>query len=618
MNGQSARSGARDLARGRSAVLFMPHDPITECGRAEVRRSARRFMASVRRNSRAARFWRATAPLCTIAAHLLHNRTKTEPESCACFSPMLLSVGAKLSNHITRSWGNDASYHPLEGDRSVCAPACVVFQHRWRPERGARRRCGGDRCKYTGHRRCARNRRTRRDRRYGDAARGEHQQGPDQHHRDEPGYARSEGHSRHHRNGALHAGRLHRHHRHQSISIRGISSSSGAGTTGIYIDDTPIQMRELGFNPDETLPKTFDLDRVEVLRGPQGTLFGSGSEGGTVRYIMTQPSVSRGIDLRAQRSSRTRRMAQPELRVRHRSRRNPIIDGVLGYRASIWYRFDGGWINRVNNHEQVTDQERQPQRTPRRRASPLLWQPNENVKVTPSIMYQNKQQHDLSTYWPAYSDPGAGQLQQRHARTHPHSRPVLSAGDQDSGRLPAHDASSRTARTTIATRPTRTREPAFDLAYYQALGWPNALCDPRSRARLRFGIDRPGRPTLLMVSADRFGKGIHMPPGFPNYATPNTMTNNQRSWTQEFRLQSNDDSSKWTGTVVLSGSTRANSASSSCTIAQIGRSGGTLRQQPVRLLRVARPQYRLRTTTATAWARPAPGCRIATSTTTIT
>ena len=77
-----------------------------------------------------------------------------------------------------------------------------------------------------------------------------------------------------------------------AISIRGISSSGGAGTTGIYIDDTPIQMRALGFNPDDTLPKTFDLDRVEVLRGPQGTLFGSGSEGGTVRYIMTQPSVT--------------------------------------------------------------------------------------------------------------------------------------------------------------------------------------------------------------------------------------------------------------------------------------------------------------------------------------
>src|SRR6202167_2579666 len=77
-----------------------------------------------------------------------------------------------------------------------------------------------------------------------------------------------------------------------AISIRGISSSAGAGTTGIYIDDTPIQMRALGFNPDDTLPKTFDLDRVEILRGHQGTLFGAGAEGGTVRYIMTQPSVT--------------------------------------------------------------------------------------------------------------------------------------------------------------------------------------------------------------------------------------------------------------------------------------------------------------------------------------
>jgi len=78
-----------------------------------------------------------------------------------------------------------------------------------------------------------------------------------------------------------------------NIAIRGIASSGGAGTTGIYIDDTPIQMRALAFNPDETLPKAFDIDRVEVLRGPQGTLFGAGSEGGTVRYITTQPSLTK-------------------------------------------------------------------------------------------------------------------------------------------------------------------------------------------------------------------------------------------------------------------------------------------------------------------------------------
>ncbi|HUE49370.1 MAG TPA: TonB-dependent receptor plug domain-containing protein, partial [Steroidobacteraceae bacterium] len=41
-----------------------------------------------------------------------------------------------------------------------------------------------------------------------------------------------------------------------NISIRGISGTGGAGTTGIYIDDTPIQMRALAFSPDEALPKS--------------------------------------------------------------------------------------------------------------------------------------------------------------------------------------------------------------------------------------------------------------------------------------------------------------------------------------------------------------------------
>ena len=77
-----------------------------------------------------------------------------------------------------------------------------------------------------------------------------------------------------------------------NISIRGIASTGGAGTTGIYIDDTPIQIRGTAFNPDDALPKSFDINRIEVLRGPQGTLFGAGSEGGTVRYITTQPSLT--------------------------------------------------------------------------------------------------------------------------------------------------------------------------------------------------------------------------------------------------------------------------------------------------------------------------------------
>ena len=67
----------------------------------------------------------------------------------------------------------------------------------------------------------------------------------------------------------------------RTISIRGIS---GDGTTGFYIDETPV--------PDSIDPRVLDLERIEVLRGPQGTLYGARSMGGTVRLITEQPRVT--------------------------------------------------------------------------------------------------------------------------------------------------------------------------------------------------------------------------------------------------------------------------------------------------------------------------------------
>jgi len=77
------------------------------------------------------------------------------------------------------------------------------------------------------------------------------------------------------------------------FTIRGVASGPFAPTeTGdrplvsVYFDDVPISIQ--GYNPDL---KVFDLERVEILRGPQGTLFGAGSMAGTVRYITRKPSV---------------------------------------------------------------------------------------------------------------------------------------------------------------------------------------------------------------------------------------------------------------------------------------------------------------------------------------
>ena len=79
-----------------------------------------------------------------------------------------------------------------------------------------------------------------------------------------------------------------------SYSIRGIASVGGnSPTTGIYIDDTPV-LPSGGDGATASIdPDLFDLARVEVLRGPQGTLYGASSMGGTVRFITNQPNLSK-------------------------------------------------------------------------------------------------------------------------------------------------------------------------------------------------------------------------------------------------------------------------------------------------------------------------------------
>ena len=83
-------------------------------------------------------------------------------------------------------------------------------------------------------------------------------------------------------------------------TVRGISSQSGnigyaptGATVGVYLDGTPVTA---ALGPDNQVSGTlFDIERVEVLKGPQGTLFGEGSQGGTIRYLYKQPDAT-GFD----------------------------------------------------------------------------------------------------------------------------------------------------------------------------------------------------------------------------------------------------------------------------------------------------------------------------------
>jgi iron complex outermembrane recepter protein len=75
---------------------------------------------------------------------------------------------------------------------------------------------------------------------------------------------------------------------------RGLASNGGAApTVGFYLDEIPLSPPALSQSGKVVIdPGLYDVDRVEVLRGPQGTLYGSGSMGGTVKVITSQPKLN--------------------------------------------------------------------------------------------------------------------------------------------------------------------------------------------------------------------------------------------------------------------------------------------------------------------------------------
>src|ERR1700733_11259135 len=78
------------------------------------------------------------------------------------------------------------------------------------------------------------------------------------------------------------------------VEMRGMTSSGGnSATVGFYLDDIPLTGPASAQNGHVVIdPDLYDLNRIEILRGPQGTLFGSGSMGGTVRLITNQPNLA--------------------------------------------------------------------------------------------------------------------------------------------------------------------------------------------------------------------------------------------------------------------------------------------------------------------------------------
>ena len=330
----------------------------------------------------------------------------------------------------------------------------------------------------------------------------------------------------------------------KDVSIRGIKSNAGDATTGIYIDDTPIQLRTLGFNSNNTAPVVFDLDRVEVLRGPQGTLFGAGSEGGTVRYITPQPSL-------------TRYSAYGRLEVAHTDQGapsyeagvavgGPLVEDKLGFRVSVDQRRDGGYVDRIDpytgkrqsNNSNWTD-------TFVWRAS-VAWAPTSKLLITPTLQYQNRNQRDTDSFWEAYSNRSSGKF----VNANPGRQ-----SDYDRFYLGSIKVEYDLGKAKIISNTS-----GFNRREYLLNGYEGTLYNLAffGHAFVASGIDPNGAACAANCAAPvDYSGATDSPlltskgPNLPGYAAKygayhayNSITNIQQNFTQEIRVQSNDPGSR--------------------------------------------------------------------------
>jgi iron complex outermembrane recepter protein len=129
--------------------------------------------------------------------------------------------------------------------------------------------------------------------------------------------------------------------------IRGVSTTTGIaqaqGTTGYFINDVPLT--DPFYSSGIPDIDTFDVDNVSILRGPQGTLFGSASLGGAISYQAAKPDLS---DFDAHIRASLKSTSGGDTSYGGKAMLNvPLATGVFGVRGVLDYRRDGGYVDNV-------------------------------------------------------------------------------------------------------------------------------------------------------------------------------------------------------------------------------------------------------------------------------
>jgi iron complex outermembrane recepter protein len=170
------------------------------------------------------------------------------------------------------------------------------------------------------------------------------------------------------------------------VAIRGVSAGQIVRDqpgvkeqVGVYLDESVISLSL--FTPDIDL---YDLNRIETLRGPQGTLFGSGSIGGTIRYITNQP------DLDVSEGSLEANLNTLKDSGNVGGHIKGMVNIPMGDKAAIrvvaYHTSYAGFIDALGEDDSITKDVNSGSRTGGRVA--IKFAPSENVTITPRVIYQ--------------------------------------------------------------------------------------------------------------------------------------------------------------------------------------------------------------------------------------
>ena len=183
-----------------------------------------------------------------------------------------------------------------------------------------------------------------------------------------------------------------------NINIRGISSVAGSSTVAVYLDEQSITQGNLYDGSAE--PKFLDFARVEVLRGPQGTLYGASSMGGNLRFISNQPNLDTysgnvNIDLSGTDHGGVNYAGDTTVNI-------PILPGKWAIRGSFQYGSNSGYIDNYSTTGQLLHSGTNTERWNAFRFA-SKFQATDDLSITLSVFGQHDHTADTPVY---YADLG--------------------------------------------------------------------------------------------------------------------------------------------------------------------------------------------------------------------